>query len=119
MMRTRKRLAVVLGVMGVLAIGGPVASASAATTASVPMSTAVVPQGLSAFDGAPLDPGGCADVSPSQGTTGGTQNQICQGSGLAFVGPSVGQVATVIGPTVIGPANIGNLIASAGSVAAG
>jgi hypothetical protein len=41
------------------------------------------------------------------------------GSGLSFVGPSIGQIATVIGPTIIGPAVVGNSIVSAGNVAVG
>jgi hypothetical protein len=36
------------------------------------------------------------------------------GTGLSFVGPAVGQIATVIGPTIIGPAVIGNVVVSAG-----
>ena len=41
------------------------------------------------------------------------------GTGLSFVGPAVGQIATVIGPTIIGPAVIGNVVVSAGNGAAG
>jgi hypothetical protein len=97
MMLHRKRLAAVLG-FTVLALFVPVAGASAS-----------------------LDNGPCAtgDTPSQQGATGGTTNSICQGGGVVFVGPSVGQVATVIGPTVIGPATIGNAIVSAGDVAAG
>jgi len=37
-----------------------------------------------------------------QGRTGGTQDDLCQDQGIQFTGPSVGQVAAVIGPTIIG-----------------
>ena len=97
MMSTRKRLAAVLGVVGMLAIGAPMESASAV-----------------------FDPGSCGDSTGSgQGDIGSSGSTVCLGSGLVFVAPSVGQVATVIGPTVIGPATIGNAIVSAGDVAAG
>lgn len=95
---TRQRFAAVLGVV-MLAICVPVASASAS-----------------------LANGPCAtgDTPEQQGQVGGNTNSVCQGSGgLSYIGPSVGQIATVIGPTVIGPATIGNAIVSAGDVAAG
>jgi hypothetical protein len=38
------------------------------------------------------------------------------GAGPVFVGPSVGQIATVMGPIIIGPTFIGALGVSAGSV---
>jgi hypothetical protein len=44
---------------------------------------------------------------------------VCQGTGLSFVGPAIGQIATVIGPTIIGPAVIGNVTVSAGSSSVG
>ena len=37
-----------------------------------------------------------------QGRTDGTQDIACQDQGVEFIGPKVGQVATVIGPTIIG-----------------
>ena len=56
--------------------------------------------------------------SPIQ-STGGTENQICQGGGLVFVAPAVGQVATVVGPTIIGPSQNGTIFVSPGNVIAG
>jgi hypothetical protein len=94
----RTRLAAVVGSV-VFAICVPVANAGASMSPGSPCATGDTPQ--------------------QQGPVGGTANSVCQGSGLSFIGPSVGQVATVIGPTVIGPATIGNAIASAGDVAAG
>jgi hypothetical protein len=69
---------------------------------------------------APSGLGICATAGvEGQGGTGGTANHICQGSGLVFVGPSVGQVAAVIGPTIIGPAVIGATVVAAGDGAVG
>jgi hypothetical protein len=94
---TPQRFAAVLGITA-FAICGPVAGAGALVGPGSPCGT---------------------DTPSQQGATAGTSNTVCQGSGLSFIGPSVGQVATVIGPTVIGPATIGNAIVSAGDVAAG
>ena len=59
-------------------------------------------------------------VSGGQGPSGNTPVQVCQGGGLSFVGPDIGQIATVIGPTIISPAVVGNqIVTSAGNVAAG
>lgn len=63
---------------------------------------------------------GCSDVpgGDGQGATGGTTTEVCQGAGVVFIGPQVGQVATVIGPTVIGPvAGVGSINTSAGGIA--
>ena len=72
--------------------------------------------------GAALAPGACSPAiigSPTQ-STGGTENEICQGGGgLAFVGPAIGQVATVIGPTIIGPSQTGTVVVSPGNVNVG
>ena len=57
--------------------------------------------------------------SPNQ-STGGTENEICQGGGgIAFVAPAIGQVATVVGPTIIGPSQTGTVVVSPGNVNVG
>ena len=72
--------------------------------------------------GVPLAAGACSPEtigSPTQ-STGGTENEICQGGGgLAFVGPAIGQVATVVGPTIIGPSQVGTVVVSPGNVNVG
>ncbi|MDB5064899.1 MAG: hypothetical protein JWM18_1333 [Chloroflexi bacterium] len=114
MMPTRKRLAIVLGAAAVFAIGGSAIGAGAAAAASLP-----VRPDLLAYDGLAGGPDGCSNHSAEQqGATAGTEAKVCQGSGLSFVGPAVGQVATVIGPTVIGPAQV-SAVVSAGNVGAG
>ena len=85
------------------AIAGPVGSASA----QVP------------GDGVPVGglPGGCpVTISPSGiGDAGATQNQVC-GAALSFIGPSVGQVGTVVGPTIIGSVVNAPVTSSLGAV---
>ena len=67
----------------------------------------------------PAGAGNCSSSSNSgQGGTAGTENRICQGGGLVFVAPAVGQVATVVGPTIIGPSQVGTVIVSPGAVVA-
>ena len=46
----------------------------------------------------------------------GVTNASCLGAGLVFNGPSVGRIATVIGPTIISPGFVGVVGVSAGSV---
>lgn len=55
-------------------------------------------------------------VIGDQGETAGTEAKVCLGAGLAFVGPAVGQVSSVVGPTIIGPGVVGQVIVSSGSV---
>lgn len=114
MMPTRKRLAVVLGVAGVVAVGGSAISAGAAAAASLPARPELL-----ALDSLSGGPDACSShTAEQQGANAGTESKVCQGGGLVFVGPAVGQVATVIGPTVIGPAQV-SAVVSAGSVGAG
>jgi hypothetical protein len=59
-------------------------------------------------------------VGPAgQAGTAGTENQVCIGAGAATVGPSVGQIATVAGPTITGPALVGAVVVAAGNAAVG
>ncbi|MDX6644646.1 MAG: hypothetical protein QOK40_373 [Miltoncostaeaceae bacterium] len=113
-----------LAAIALLALGAPVASAGAAPVGGFSMPP--VPAMLSRV---PLaSPAGYGELAApvcgtSQGAFGlghvGSTILTCQGSGLTFVGPSVGQVASVIGPTIIGPAFIGSSIVSAGNVGIG
>jgi hypothetical protein len=63
-------------------------------------------------------PAGCigANAPSGIGDAGATSNQIC-GAGLVFVGPSIGQVATAIGPTIIGSTIVAPITVSPGPVA--
>jgi hypothetical protein len=90
-----------------LAVAAPVSSAMAA----------VVPGGV-AQGGQANGPSGCVDANAPSGVgdAGATVNQIC-GVALAFVGPSIGQVATAIGPTIIGSTVLAPVTVSSGAVA--
>jgi hypothetical protein len=107
----RRRLGTAVAVVAVLAVGAPVATASA----QIPLTgapgawfpgaagtggTTVGPQNF------PMGPCATGTGMEDQGRAGGSNNQACLGAGLAFQGPQIGQVASVIGPTMIGP-NIG------------
>jgi hypothetical protein len=97
----RRRLAVVVA-MGALALAGPVSGAGAQLPISgVPFSA---PGGGGTAIG-PTDIGsaGCVGtIRPSVGgSTGSTSAQTC-GAVLSFTGPQIGQISSVIGPTIIG-----------------
>jgi hypothetical protein len=103
----RRRLLALSAAMGVLAVAAPVSGARAD----------VVPGGV-AQGGQANAPSGCVGPNGPSGVgdAGATENQIC-GAVLAFVGPSIGQVATVIGPTIIGSTVVAPVTVSAGPVA--
>ena len=58
-------------------------------------------------------------IGPADGNPGTSPIQVCQGAGLSFIGPTIGQLGTVIGPITIGPAVIGLNAAAMGNVGAG
>jgi hypothetical protein len=93
-----------------LAVGAPVPGASAAILPGLP--------GGVAQGGQANAPSGCvgSNAPSGVGDAGATVNQIC-GAGLVFVGPSVGQVATAIGPTIIGSVVVAPITVSPGPVA--
>jgi hypothetical protein len=124
MLPLRRSLVAVLVAIAALAASAPAAGAS--TTAGYRLAfPGVLPgnQGFPLGGGGPSNaaagPCGYAVGSEEQGRTGGNFNQVCAGTGLTFIGPSIGQVASVIGPTIIGPASIGVATTSAGSVRVG
>jgi hypothetical protein len=135
MIPTRRRLAALVASVGVLAIAASVPVAGAALPAGFPMpgfplpgatplgglnAATYAPVGLAAIGAEALPSGVCRHTSvEGQGATAGTSDQVCVGSGLVYIGPAIGQVATVIGPTIIGPAVVGTSVISAGNVATG
>jgi hypothetical protein len=109
--RIRGALLAPLAVTLALVAGAPAASAS-----PFPATGAGLLPGAGYNAGA----GSCGRSSAEgMGGPGDVTNQQCLGAGLVFVGPSIGQIATVIGPTIIGPANIGTSVISAGDVGVG
>ena len=103
----RRRLLALSAAMAAMAVAAPVSGATAA----------IVP-GVVAQGGQANAPAGCtgSNAPSGVGDAGATVNQIC-GAGLVFVGPSIGQVATVIGPTIIGSTVAAPVTVSPGPVA--
>ena len=93
--------------MAALAVAAPVSGARAA----------IVPGGV-AQGGQANGPSGCVDANAPSGVgdAGATVNQIC-GVALAFVGPSIGQVSSEMGPTIIGSTVLAPITVSSGPVA--
>jgi hypothetical protein len=125
MMPLRTPLIAALAATAALAVGAPAAGASA-----VPIPTALAGFPFAGFPATPIaglstlgtsaaGPCGAAVANEGQARTGGTSTQACVGAGLSFIGPQIGQVATVIGPTIITPAFVGVSIVSGGNVAIG
>jgi hypothetical protein len=116
MMPIRSTVVCALVASAALAAGAPAAGASTPFT----LPAFAVPAGavLPTAAGNPVgQQGACGTATGPQGQarTGGTTNPVCVGAGLSFVGPAIGQIATVIGPTIIGPAVVGTSIVSAGA----
>jgi hypothetical protein len=122
-MPIRRAFFAALAVTIALVVGAPAAGAS-----TFPAGT--IPGGLNGTAGAGLGlPGGGASAiagacgrptaGEGQAGTGTVQIQSCPAGGLVFIGPSVGQIASVVGPTIIGPAVVGAAAVSAGNVAIG
>ena len=58
----------------------------------------------------------CAtSTSGPDGAVSGTSFSNCLGGGLVFNGPSIGRIASVIGPTIISPGFVGVVGVSGGS----
>jgi hypothetical protein len=97
--------------MGALAVAAPVSSAGAAFP---PIG---LPGGIGQ-GGQANAPAGCvgANAPSGVGDAGAASNQIC-GAVLAFVGPTTGQIATAIGPTIIGSTILAPITVSPGPVA--
>jgi hypothetical protein len=115
---------------GALALAAPVAGASAAVLpTALPLPTAGLPipaalptggfgglGGINALGGSTNGTAGCVGTNrPSVGgNNGSTSAQSC-GAVLNFSGPQIGQIASVIGPTIIGSPNVVVKV-SAGSI---
>ncbi|WP_028060726.1 hypothetical protein [Candidatus Solirubrobacter pratensis] len=142
MKRSRRLILAALATVLVLAGAAPMAKAStlplpAATSSSpatlqapIPPGGGTIPIGTypggwgglggSGGDSITSASGACgyAAGNDAQGGVARPANLTCQGAGLVFVGPTTGQIATVIGPTIIGGA-VGNVNVSAGNGAIG
>ena len=124
----RRILPAALAVGAVLGATAPAASAStlptptfgwpALTTASYPWSVPPLDGNAGAVGSG--SGGICGSSTATQGgigasTAGGTTAQVCLGPGaLSFVGPAIGEISSIVGPTIIGPASNINVVQSAG-----
>lgn len=103
----RRHLLAVAAPACVVALAAPVSGASAQ----------VSPFGTSSIVTATTGPMLCGSVPPTgNGTAGGVFNQSC-GVALSFIAPAVGELAAVIGPTIIGSNVAEPITVSAGTVA--
>lgn len=99
MIRSRRAFITSLAVVAALVAGAPAA-------------------GAAEIYGEPIGPCSAPAGPDGQGGTAGTNNQICMGAGVASIGPSTGQIATVTGPVISGPGVVGASVVSAGNAAA-
>jgi hypothetical protein len=126
------RLPIVAAVAVIAALAAGAAPAGASTVPSARFAFAPGLAGAAAtplFQALPVgiggnapSPGGCNTpiAGEGQGATGGVQNSACMGTGLSFIGPSIGQIASVMGPTNIGATIvIGTSVVAAGDVMTG
>jgi hypothetical protein len=114
MNRLRRHLLALATVTCALAFLAPVSGASAQL---LPFSFWFPPASTNAaIGGNQIGSAGCVGTNrPSfGGNNGSTSAQTC-GAVLAFIGPQIGQISSVIGPTMIGSPN-SVVIVSAGSV---
>jgi hypothetical protein len=103
----RTRLLAVVAATGAAALAAPVSGANAQI---------VPPVGGVAVGGNQIGTAGCVGTNrPSVGgNNGSTSAQTC-GALLSFTGPQIGQIASVIGPTIIG-SPLAQVNVSAGSI---
>jgi hypothetical protein len=99
----------VCGVTGLLVTAVWVGGAWAAPNADPPAPAGVTPSRLLALSGGPSSCGDNDHVE-RQGATSGTTAKVCQGTGTVYIGGAVGQMATVVGPTVTGPGQVRTVV---------
>jgi hypothetical protein len=73
------------------------------------------PPRLLAFAGGP-DSCGDNDHFETQGSDAGTTAKVCQGSGPVYIGPAVGQIARLVGPTVTGPSRVRSIVSAGDAI---
>ena len=115
MINTRNGRAIVIGATGALVTAASLAGAGAAVRITLTAQSDLASPGLVAIVGAGLDACGDNNKPQQQGGTGTNENKTCANQGLVFNGPAIGNLAAVIGSTIIGPANVGDSITAAGN----
>jgi hypothetical protein len=130
MMPFRRVVVSALAVGAALSVGVPAASASTLPTPAFTFPTAgfqlptafSFPTAAAGGGTAAGNAGPCGSTSASQGngSVAGATAQTCLGAGgLSFVGPAIGQISSIVGPTIMGPAVGVTVIQSAGNVGGG
>ena len=120
MLRTKVGVIAVAG--AVLVACAPTASASAAPPVPIASPGLGLPSNIGPIGNNPaaaLGPCGTPTGAESQGGTGGTAQQACLSAGLSYIGPAIGQISSVVGPTIITAGFVGNIVTSAGNGIAG
>jgi hypothetical protein len=99
----RRRVLAVMAATGAVALAAPVSGASAQVPVLPTAPAGGFGVGTSAIGGNQIGTAGCVGTNrPSfGGNNGSTSAQTC-GALLSFTGPQVGQISSVIGPTIIG-----------------
>jgi hypothetical protein len=110
----RGHLLALAATIGVFAVAAPVSGAGAFTWPTDYSWSGTSPK-INTFGGEAGSFGCGLNFPTGVGPAGGTTNQVC-GGGLTFIGPSVGQIASVVGPTIIGSTVLAPVTTSAGPV---
>jgi hypothetical protein len=100
----RRRLVAVAVATGTVALAAPVSGATAQIPlVGLPLPPVGLPIAGPAVGGNQIGTAGCVGTNrPSVGgNAGSTSAQTC-GTILSFTGPQIGQISSVVGPTVIG-----------------
>jgi hypothetical protein len=102
----------VAATVGALAVAGPVSGAGAATwPTGFDFLGSAGPSSVQAG----VSVSGCSSNGTSVGgTTGGTTATAC-GALISSVGPAIGQISTVVAPTITGSTVVGPVTASSGN----
>ena len=108
----RRLLALAIAIVAT-AVAAPVSGASAQVA---PIGVPIPPVGGTAIGGNQIGTAGCVGTNrPSLGgNNGSTSAQTC-GAVVAFTGPQIGQISSVVGPTIIG-SPLAQVNVSAGSI---
>lgn len=128
MTHRRKALLAALAAIAALAVTAPAAGASTFATPAF-----ADPGGVGAFQATPglsaaavagtvsslAGPCATATGQHGQGATAGTVAQVCTGSGLTFIAPAVGQISSIVGPSIITPGPVGTVVVAAGNASVG
>jgi hypothetical protein len=109
----------VAATIGALGVAAPVSGAEAATWPTGwtwPTGFSFPGGGVLGGTQTGVSTSGCGTNTPSvNGATGGATATTC-GDLLSFVGPAIGQISTVVGPTIIGSTVLAPVNVSSGAI---